>query len=209
MDDRQRCMPYAKRGRSPAEEVTADQLAGGGRDHCRRLVERDESLLMASTRRKHVKYEEGQWFGVPLRDGGYAIGTIVRGSYRTRGGLGYFFGPRYDRPPGDEVTQHLQAMNAILVGFFGDLGIIEGRWPLIASSRPFRRDEWQVPKLGRLDPVVPTRGVLVEYDQEDDGSRRQLRLSSCSAEELVGLPQDGLYGAGAIEIALTKLLGKG
>ena len=40
--------------------------------------------------RKHIRYNEGQWFGVPLRKGGYAIGIIVRGSYKTKGGLGYF-----------------------------------------------------------------------------------------------------------------------
>lgn len=33
-------------------------------------------------------YREGQWFAVPLRDGGYALGVIVRGGYETAGGLG-------------------------------------------------------------------------------------------------------------------------
>jgi hypothetical protein len=45
-----------------------------------------------------INYREGDWFAVPLRDGGYAVGLVAR--MDNRGGvLGYFFGPRRDDVP--------------------------------------------------------------------------------------------------------------
>ena len=36
-------------------------------------------------RKKHIKYSEGQWFAVPLKSGGYALGIIARGSHKVKG----------------------------------------------------------------------------------------------------------------------------
>ncbi len=73
-----------------------------------------------------VKYSEGQWFAVPLSVG-YAPGIIVRGGRKFKGGLGYFFPARYNRPPNAPDVANLNAQQAILIRWFGDLGIIEGR----------------------------------------------------------------------------------
>ncbi len=164
---------------------------------------------MGKPRRKHIRYTEGQWFAVPLRDRGYALGIIVRGSYKTRGGLGYFFGPRYEEVPGERETWLKQPEDAILVGWFGDLGIIWGEWPLIPSTRPFRREEWPVPKFHRIDWGRPEKGWLVEYDQENDGRGLPVREVYCDAKDLLGLPEDGVYGYEAVEIVLTQLLSEG
>jgi hypothetical protein len=156
-------------------------------------------------RRKHIKYSEGQWFVVPLKDGGYALGIIVRGSYKTKGGLGYFFGPRYENIPDEQETWHKRPSDAILIAWFGDLGIILGEWPLISTTRPFRQEEWPVPKFHRLDALDPSKGWLVEYDQESD-RHVPVREIYCNAEDLAGLPEDGGYGYKAIENLLTKIL---
>lgn len=157
-------------------------------------------------RKKHVTYDEGQWFAVPLKDGGYALGIIVRGSYKTKGGLGYFFGPRYWDLPDDAATWNSQPADAILIAWFGDLYILEGRWSLVASTRPFRRYEWPVPMFGRIDAITPEKGWLVEYDQEDTGIGKVVREIRCRAEDIAHLPRDGVYGAGAVEAKLTQLL---
>jgi hypothetical protein len=65
-------------------------------------------------RQKHTRYSEGQWFTVPLRKGSYALGIIVRGSYKTKGGLGYFFGPQYAEIPGDKQTWEKHPEDAII-----------------------------------------------------------------------------------------------
>jgi len=157
-------------------------------------------------RQKHIKYSEGQWFAVPLKDGGYALGIIVRGSYKTHGGLGYFFGPRYAEVPNEQETWHKQPSDAILITWFGDLGIIWGKWPLIPSSRPFRREDWPVPKFRRIDCLNPAKGWLVEYGQNDTEFGVPIREIRCDARDLEGLPEDGYDGYEAVEIALTKLL---
>jgi hypothetical protein len=156
-------------------------------------------------RKRHIKYDVGQWFAVPLRSGGYALGVIVRGSYRTRGGLGYFFGPRYGEMPLGALTLSLQPIDAILIAWFGDLGIIEGRWPLIDDASPFGRSDWPVPKFGRRAALDPSMGWLVEYDQDAQGFD-VVQGVRCQAAEIVGLPEDGVWGADAIEAQLTKLL---
>jgi hypothetical protein len=69
----------------------------------------------------HIRYREGQWFAIPLRKEGYALGIIVRGCYKTKGGLGYFFGPKYAEIPNDEATWEKKPEEAILIARFGDL----------------------------------------------------------------------------------------
>jgi len=164
---------------------------------------------MGKPRRKHIRYTEGQWFAVPLRDRGYALGIIVRGSYKTRGGLGYFFGPRYEEVPDERETWLKQPADAILITWFGDLGIILGEWPLIPSTRPFRREEWPVPKFQSIDPMNPSKGWLVEYRQEANGWELPIRRTYHDAKDLVGLPEDGIDGYKAVEIVLTQLLSEG
>lgn len=163
-------------------------------------------LIKKQSRPKSIRYGEGQWFAIPLRDGGYALGIIVRGSDRTKGGLGYFFGPRYPQIPDEQETWNKQPSEAILIAWFGDLGIITGRWPLIPSRRPFRREEWPVPRFQRPDRLNPRQGWLVEYSQEDSGAGIPIREIYCDADDLIGLPEDGVYGFEALESALTQIL---
>jgi hypothetical protein len=157
-------------------------------------------------RKKHIKYNEGQWFAVPLGHGGYAVGVIVRGQYKTKGGLGYFFGPKRDTLPMDADTQYLHPADAVLITWFGDLGIIEGEWPLLHSTRPFHREAWPVPKFGRVDSLNPEVGWLVEYAQDALGMGDVIRETRCRVQDLVGLPRDASANAGAVEVLLTKLL---
>ena len=162
---------------------------------------------MAPKRKRHVRYDEGQWFAVTLRGGGYALGIIVRGRYRTKGGLGYFFGPVYAEIPLDVDTERLEPSDAIYIGWFGDLHIIEGKWPLVGEISPsFERSHWPIPTFARVDLLNPEIGILVEYDQEDPGDQSSARNTLCRSSQLVGLPEDVLSGPGAIEIELTKLL---
>jgi hypothetical protein len=156
--------------------------------------------------RNHIKYNEGQWFAIPLRTSGYGLGIIVRGSYKTKGGLGYFFGPKYGNLPGEETTCQKDSREAVLIAKFGDLGIITGRWPLIQSSSPFSREEWPVPKFGIAASLMPNKGIIREYDLNDFRHQRLISEIVVDIKEIVGLPEDVEMGGGAIEIRLTKLL---
>jgi hypothetical protein len=154
-----------------------------------------------------VEYGEGQWFAVPLDDGSYALGIIVRGSYSTKGGLGYFFGPRYPVVPSGRETEGKAPSDAILKAWFGDLGIIEGRWHLVKTTREFDRAQWPVPNFGRIDLINLQVGRVVEYDQDVNGLLDlPIRESVRPAEEVADLPEDGVWGARAVELALNRLL---
>jgi hypothetical protein len=160
-------------------------------------------------RKNPIRYSEGQWFAVPLRKGGYALGIIVRGSYKTKGGLGYFFGPSYSEVPNDEATWRKIPEEAILITRFGDLGIIDGRWPLIRSSRPFSRGEWPIPKFGSKVSLLPNKGLIREYDHNDRGEWKLIREIPVDLKDIAGLPEDVSMGGGAVEIRLTELLNVG
>jgi hypothetical protein len=161
---------------------------------------------MTTKQAKRINYPEGQWFAVPLTPDGFALGIIVRGSSKTKGGLGYFFGPKYFKLPTGEDTQNVGASDAVLITWFGDLGIVQGDWPLIESTRIFKREVWPVPKFARIDLVDNSRGWLVEYDQAGTGFTSPLRETPCPAHRLAGLPKDVLSGSGAVEKKLTYLL---
>jgi hypothetical protein len=162
---------------------------------------------MPKQRKRLVKYEEGQWFAVPLRNGGYALGIIVRGNFKTKGGLGYFFGPKYEVIPTGEETYSKNKDNALLIQKFGDLGIIEGEWPLIHNSKPFNRDEWPVPLFHRVLPFPEGKALIVEYRQDYSGSESPVKETVVPLTDGVKkLPKDVLSGSGSIEITMTKLI---
>lgn len=157
-------------------------------------------------RTKRIKYREGDWFAVPLRSGGYALGILARGSLRVKGGLGYFFPSRYDHPPTAADVAHLTAQQAIYIHWFGDLGIIEGRWPLIPSDRSFSRADWPVPRFGRVDMFNSELGWITEYRQDDEGSRVPLAETRVPVAQIAGLPEEGTASAGFIEVKLAMLI---
>jgi hypothetical protein len=157
------------------------------------------------TSKKRIRFNEGQWFAVPLKTDGYVIGVIVRGNNKTIC-LGYFFGPKYETPPGDEATWEKTPENAILITRFGDLGIVNGSWPLIQSTRPFSREEWPIPKFGMEIPFSEGKGYVREYDIDDSGSWILLLESVVEIKEIVGLSKDSFMGGGSVEFRLTQLI---
>ena len=149
------------------------------------------------------KYGEGDWFAVPLRAGGYAVGLVARAS-RTGGILlGYFFGPlRPQMPTLHDVKNHRQT-DAVMVARFGDLGIINCEWQVLGHEQ-WNKSDWPMPRFARKD-VISGRISLVEYDENDPG--RELLVTPSDLTQQRALPDDGLYGYGAVELRLTKLLG--
>jgi hypothetical protein len=163
--------------------------------------------LLKDMRKKYIKYQEGQWFAVPLRSVGYGIGIIVRGEYSTKGGLGYFFGPKYHEVPKGVDTLSKNRDNALLICRFGDYGIVNGKWLLIENGKPFVREEWPVPKFHRIPPLPPGQAVLVEYPHDSKDMFRPLCETAVPiTSEILALPDDMLFASGSVEIALTNII---
>ena len=75
-------------------------------------------------------YSTGDWFAVPLREGGFAAGVV---SHANADGVlvGYFFGPKRAKIPKLSDLTSLGAADAVLVCKFGHMGLIQKKWPLL------------------------------------------------------------------------------
>lgn len=154
---------------------------------------------------KRLPYEEGTWFAVPLRDRGFGVGVVARIGRRGVT-LGYFFGPRRDAVPRVNEVENLRPDDAIVVKLFGDLGLIEGSWPIIGRGTQWNRSDWPLPGFRRLDDFTG-QARRVEYSEKDLVTA--VRDVPTTREDVNGLPEDGLSGAGAVEIVLTRVLNEG
>lgn len=152
--------------------------------------------------RKKLPYKEGDWFAVPLHRGGYALGLVARMNGKGTV-LGYFFGPRRKHLPTAKDTQGLSPSDAIHVCMCGDLGFLEGEWPVICNSEPWNREGWPLPAFARI-AVDGSRAWRVEYSEVD--INQVVREVSVSPDKVKHLPEDGAYGSGAVELWLAKLL---
>ena len=139
-----------------------------------------------------------------IEGGGYAVGVVARMAPMGRVLTGYFFGPRRAEVPTLEEVRGHRPKLAVLVQRFGDLHLMEDKWPVLGYDDSWQREEWPMPAFGRY---VESDGKAwrVEYKGDDPNSvPRETRIS---VEESQELPNNGLLGAGAVEIRLSKLLG--
>ena len=147
-------------------------------------------------------YREGSMFAVPLRSGGYAVGIISRVSADNSGGLlGYFFGPKLAAMPNGQISSDLKSTNALRVLRFGDLLLLNQAWSVIGEITDWRREDWPMPDFVRKDDISK-KAWRARYSEDD----------VC---KLVGewpepydspLERDAVFGAGAVELLLTRLL---
>ncbi len=150
-----------------------------------------------------LNYSEGTWFAVPLREGGFAVGLVVRATSKGPHILVYLFGPKRESVPSLAEVASLRAPSAIKVARTGDLHRLDGRWPLLGQSHDFRRSDWPFPRFVWSDEIV-RRAWAVQYAEDDPG----LAIAKEPVEFGTSvLDRDSSLGAGAVELVLTKLLG--
>jgi hypothetical protein len=149
-----------------------------------------------------MNYREGDWFAVPLRNGGYAVGVVARANPKAAL-LGYFFGPRRADVPSLEDVADLKPGDAVLVGKFGHLGLTQGKWPILGRLEDWNRGHWSVPVFVRYEELTG-RSFKVFYDDADPN--KLLGEEQVAPGEGEQGPKDGLMGAGYAEKVLTSLL---
>jgi Immunity protein 26 len=150
---------------------------------------------------KRLRYREGSAFRIPLPHGGFARGVVARMAPGGRILLGYFFGPRMfsaDTSPSD-----LLPSEAILVGRFGDLHLIDGKWEIFGEIGGWNRADWPIPEFIHRDSLGVVPDKIVRYSDNDIGG-----LGTREHRPVIptGLAEDGLMGAGFVEIRLSRLL---
>jgi hypothetical protein len=147
-------------------------------------------------------YREGDWFAVPLREGGYALGVIAR--VNPDGVLlGYFFGPRRAEMPTLEDVRGFNRRDAVVVGKFGHLGLTQRKWPVLGQVDGWDRSEWPVPVFVRYEELTG-RALLAYYDDEDPN--KLLREEELPPGAVADGPKDSMMGAGFVEAILTRAL---
>lgn len=151
-------------------------------------------------------YAAGDWFAVPIRGGhGWALGLVARTRSRGHAVLGYFFGPRRDTPPTLADAQAMQPKDAIKVGVFSDLSLLDGTWPILGKLPGWRREDWPFPTLYRFEELTGhAYAVTYPTDEPDFKRMRETRIAELP-------PQwerwtSALSGAGAVEGWMYKLL---
>lgn len=141
-------------------------------------------------------------FAVPLRSSGYGLGVVARANPKAAL-LGYFFGPKRATLPNLDDVSGLGPGDAVWVAMFGHLGLRDGAWPILGQFNPWNRKDWPMPDFRRYEELTGRRFRVI-YD--DDDPAMLLREELASASEIANLPEDGLAGAGFVELRLTRLL---
>ena len=101
--------------------------------------------------KKKLPYSEGSVFLVPLTTGGFGRGVVARADPKGRGGLfGYFFAPCL-ASTNNVALDDFMPCNAILRVRFGDLGLINGEWPVCGQVPNWDRSQWPMPDFVRKD----------------------------------------------------------
>jgi Immunity protein 26 len=147
-----------------------------------------------------LPYSEGSLFLVPLRDMGYARGVVGRATKTGKVVFGFFFGPRLSSPSAT-TEDELLPNRAILCARFGDLGLINGKWPIHSKVSEWNRSEWSMPEFVRQEPIS-NRAWRVKYRDDDPRKIEDVSTTDFDAK----LEPDRMCGHGAVEILLTKLL---
>jgi hypothetical protein len=148
-----------------------------------------------------LAYREGDVFGVPFGSG-YGLGVVARVGKRGRIVLGYFFDVLFETLPSGAEVPSLRPRDAAFTIRFGDLHLVDGRWPVICQIRPWERETWPMPMFVRVEPTPSSdRFFLVSYPDIDPSQPVKLeRIDSNSAN----YERDWLWGAGAVEARFSS-----
>ncbi len=148
-----------------------------------------------------LPYREGTWFGVPLRQGGFAVGLVARATTEGKVILCYFFGPRRTAVPPLAEVERLKPSGTIRVVRVGDLSLIRDEWPIIGQAASWKRSDWPMPPFVRRDDLS-LKAWRVQYSDADPNTIDHEEPEQYEST----LERDAVLGSGAAELVLTKLL---
>jgi hypothetical protein len=97
----------------------------------------------------------------------------------------------------------LDPAKSVLRVRFGDLGLINCEWPILGMILKWNRTDWPMPDFALRDPLGRIRTRLIRHSDDDPN----LIVAEYPIDDDPGLGAESVYGYGAVEIMLTKLLG--
>lgn len=150
-------------------------------------------------KQQQFNYHEGSLFLVPLKDHGFAQGLVCRADGKGVV-FGHFFGPRIHSAADSLSDVRLEPTKALLSGFFGELGLTKGDWPIVGELAEFERRNWPLPVFVR--EIAGQMYVREFNDRLEIVSEHKVALDALP----VTTCRDSVMGYGFVEIRLTKLL---
>ena len=127
---------------------------------------------------------------------------MARTTRKGRVILSYFFGPRRDAPPSLDELEHLTADKAVLVIRVGDLGLINGTWPIIGNLQNWERSSWPMPAFIRRSELSGKAWKVIYSDTDPN----LVVAEAPHPYDDTSLGRDSLSGFQAAEFRVTKLL---
>lgn len=149
-----------------------------------------------------LPYREGSWFAVPLKSGGYGVGVVARMAPAGKIIVAYLFGPRRDVLPSLGELALYRPGDAVRRVRTGDLGLLNGNWRVLGQAEFWDRQHWPMPAFIRRADALK-RAWRATYSEADPA---KLEREESIPYDTEGMESDSLYGYGATELLLTKLL---
>lgn len=134
--------------------------------------------------------------------GRFVLGLIARIAPGGKILVAYLFRDLLTRVPAESKIPAPDGV--LLVARIGDLGLIQGRWPVVKRIGRWDRKRWPLPAFGRREPLSD-RAWRVAYRDDNPNSRPKETLVTTGEAE--ALPPDGVYGHIALERLLAHKLG--
>lgn len=150
-----------------------------------------------------LPFSEGTWFALPLRSGGFAVGVVARTPAQGEVIVADLFGPKRSAVPPLAELASLQPKGALRVIRVGDLGLVDGSWPMIGQAPRWRREEWRIPAYVRRDELGRKTWRVVYSDSHPNEVVSEEEVSY----DATGMERDAVFGAGAAELLMTRLVG--
>ena len=150
------------------------------------------------------EYSEGDFFAVPLKTGGFAIGLALCLGIK-HDVVARFFGPVRDSLPSLDELKNLREINSAHIEHFLDDGLRDGSWEVIGQYPEWDAYDWPIPKFGWLERS-PSNSEGQAFEVELDENLRASRQKKVSIEHFNTLPYEVLVGSKDVEITLALAL---
>ena len=128
--------------------------------------------------------------------------SVARRAPAGRIMLAYMFGPKRDVLPSLDELDTLRPEQAVRRLRTGDMALLNERWPMLGDSEHWQRDEWPMPSFIRRNESLQ-RAWRATYADADPA---KLDREESVPFDTPGLESDSLYGYGATELLMSKLL---
>ncbi|MBZ9765608.1 MULTISPECIES: Imm26 family immunity protein [unclassified Mesorhizobium] len=150
---------------------------------------------------RKMPYREGTLFAIPLKSGGYGVGLVARATPTGKIILVYLFGPRRLELPTVDELDMMSPHDAIRCLRCGDLGLINGNWPIIGQLKRWEREKWPTPPFVHKESL--SGRILIRKYSDSDPSKLE---GQAIVDSAVDLEPDGLHGYEMVELILTEQL---